>query len=352
MRKVFGIVALSLGLVLVAAAALVSWVIAPKLTVLPADTDTQRVYAGNAVTLVNPTSLTGTTFGPGVLHDVAVTVIHYTKVLRTDGDSALVSDARSLHVPGFTIADFDYRFSVDRTSMGPSDAFPSAPPHEGVTFNFPLDTQKHDYTGWVADTQSTTHLEYVSEGSRGGEDAYIFKTAVPTTEIRDPQLLAVLPKTLTKEQILELTPSLGLTTEQLLANQKILDRLPDPVPVTYTYSLEATYFVEPVTGIILDTTRHETRTAAFVDGDDLIPATPVMDMTYQAQPTTLAQAVEDARDSSAQIHLIRTTIPWVALISGIVLMLIGAGLLLFRRRPTGIASAGVSGETRAPVSHG
>src|SRR3954452_7870147 len=152
MRKVLGIISLSLGLVLVAAAALVSWVIAPKLTVLPSDTNTLRVYGGNAAMLVNPTSLSGTTYGPGVLRDVPVTLWHHTKIVRTDGNDAVVDDERSVHISGFTVADFTYQFAVDRKSMGASNAFPSVPPHVGLTFNWPIGTQKHDYTGWVADT--------------------------------------------------------------------------------------------------------------------------------------------------------------------------------------------------------
>jgi hypothetical protein len=115
---------------------------------------------------------------------------------------------------------------------------------------------------------------------------------------------------------------------------KVLDRLPDPVPMAYTYSLEATYWVAPATGVVVDTTHHEVRTANFVDGDTLVPATPIMDMTYQATPTTLSGAVTDARDGAAKLRLIRTTLPAAALISGIALMLVGLTLLGFgRRRP-------------------
>jgi hypothetical protein len=332
MRKVFGIAALSLGLALVVGAALVSWVIAPRLTVLPGDTNALRVYGGQASIMVNPTSLTGTTFGPGILRNVPVELWHHTQVTKTDGDAALVSDGRSVRMAGFTIADLEYLFGVDRTTMQADDSFPEAPPHEGLTFNWPIGTEQHDYTGWVVDVQRTTHMNYVGEGTRGGLPVYIFQTKVPTSEIRDPQLLELLPPTLTKEQVLELTPSLQLPTEKLLELQKVLDRLPDPVPMKYTYSLEATYWIAPDTGIVIDSKRHEVRTANFVDGDKLVPATPIMDMSYQATPTSLAAAVQDARDGADQIHLIRTTVPTVALISGIVLCVIGVVLLVWRRR--------------------
>ena len=353
MRKVFGIVALSLGLLLVAAAALVSLVVAPKMTVLPADTNTLRVFAGNAAILANPTSLTGTTYGPGLMRNVPITLWHSDTVTRTSGSDALVVDKRSVHANGYTVADFTYRFGVDRTSMEASGDFRGVPAHEGLTFNWPIGTQKQDYTGWVVDTQSTTNLRYVGEGSRGGVDAYVFKTSLPPTTIRDPQLLAMLPSTMTKQQILDLTPSLQLTTDQLLKKQAVLDGLPDPVPMAYTYSVKATFWVAPDTGIVLDAAQHEVRASHFVDGDKLLPAATVMDMTYQATPSTLAAAAQDARDGAAKIHLIRTTVPWIALISGIVLTVVGIVLLAVRRRRPPVAPvAPVTAEPRVPVSVG
>jgi hypothetical protein len=333
MRKVFGFVTLSIGLLLVAAAALVSWVVAPRMAMLPGDTDVVRVYAGTASVLVNPTSLTGTTFGPGLLRDVPITLRHHTRVLQTDGDTALVSDQRAVDIPGFNIADFTYRFAVDRESMLPAAGFGAAP-HTGLTFNWPMNAQRHDYQGWVVDTQSPTTLQYVGEGTRGGVDTYIYRTTVTDTVIRDPQLLTMLPPTMTKQQILALTPSLQLSERRLMAMSKVLDRLPNPVPMRYTYRLEATYWIAPDTGIVVDTTHHEVRTANFVDGSRLIPATPIMDMTYQATPATLAAAATDARDGAAALRLIRTTVPLVALFVGVLLSVVGTGLIASTtRRP-------------------
>jgi hypothetical protein len=327
MRKVLGGVTSGLGVVLVVAAALVSWVVAPRLAMLPGDTDVLRVYDGTAAVMVNPTSLTGTTFGPGLLRDVPITLRHHTTVVQTDGDKAVVSDQRAVDIPGYTVADFTYRFAVDRTSMGPVTGFADVPAHQGLTFNWPMGAERHDYTGWVVDTQAPTTITYVGEASRGGIDTYVYKTSVPDTVIRDPQLLEVLPPTMTKEQILQLTPSLGLSEEQLTATAKVLDRLPDPVPMQYTYRVEATYWIAPETGIVVDTVHHEVRTANFVDGDTLVPATPIMDMTYQATPTTLAAAAGDAADGAAMLKLIRTTVPLVALVAGVLLSMFGVALL-------------------------
>ena len=339
MRKIFGAATLGLGIVLVVAAMLVSWVVAPRMAQLPDDTDTVRVYAGTASVMVNPTTLTGTTFGPGVLRDVPITLRHHTKVVETDGSKALVSDQRAVDVPGFTVADFTYRFGVDRSSMRPASGFSGVPAHQGLTFNWPIGTHRHDYVGWVVDAQAPTTLQYVGEGTRGGVDTYIYRTTVAPTVIRDPELLSVLPATMTKAQILRLTPSLQLPEDQLLQMSKVLDRLPNPVPMAYTYSLEATYWIAPATGIVVDTIHHEVRTANFVDGSELIPAAPVMDMTYQATPGTLAAAATDARDGASALRRIRTTVPLVALIVGVLLSVIGTGVLATTRRRPAVPSS-------------
>jgi hypothetical protein len=78
-----------------------------------------------------------------------------------------------------------------------------------------------------------------------------------------------------------------------------------------------------------------------------------MDMTYQATPDTLAAAAQDARDGAAKMHLIRTTVPWVALLSGVALTILGIALLVRRRRPRiPDTPAELTDETRTPVSIG
>jgi hypothetical protein len=339
MRKVLGYSTTGLGLALIVAAILVSWVVAPRMAMLPGDTDVLRVYGGTASVLVNPTSLTGTTFGPGILRDVPITVRHHTEVARTDGQDALVHDQRAIDMTSFNVADFTYTFAVDRKNMGPAEAF-GAPPHQGLTFNWPMDTMRHDYTGWVVDSQESTPVHYVGEGTRGGADTYMFTAHVPESVIRDPHLLAILPATMTKQQIMDLTPSLQLSEEQLLSTSKLLNGLPDPVPMSYTYREDATYWVDPETGIVIDAMKHEVRTANFVVGDRLVPATPIMDMTYQATPTTLAAAVQDAKDGAAQLRLIRTTLPLVALIVGVVLSMLGVAVLAGAFRKPHVPASG------------
>src|SRR3954453_11280300 len=124
MRRVFGAVAAVLGVLLVVGAGVIHWAVAPSLAQLPGDTNTTRLYPGQAASLVNPTYATDVPSGPGVLHNVAIAIRHTTRVLDTTGSDALVSDKRIVTIPGFLVADLGYRYSVDRKSFEATGAFP------------------------------------------------------------------------------------------------------------------------------------------------------------------------------------------------------------------------------------
>src|SRR3954454_9465061 len=104
MRRVFGAVAAVLGVLLVVGAGVNHWAVAPSLAQLPGDTNTIRLYAGQASSLVNPTFATDVPSGPAVLHAVGVAIRHTTSVLDTEGNDALVADRRVVTMPGYLVA--------------------------------------------------------------------------------------------------------------------------------------------------------------------------------------------------------------------------------------------------------
>lgn len=328
------IVMVVVGIVLVAGAGIVRWAVAPALTVLPGDLNTSRTYTGVATTLANPAWLAGSRTVPALLRNVPVTVVHTDKVLATNGDNALVADRRLLTVPGFTLADLNDRYAVNRTDFGPGSAsgFTGVTTQRGLTFNWPIGTNKHNYTGWVSDTRQTATLRYAGETTRGGVDTYVFKADVPPTRIVDPQLTKLLPSSMPKAELMTMVPSLGLSTAQLTDMSKTLASLPDPVPFAYTYQASNTYWVAPRTGVVVDISYHEVRSVAFAVGPLLIPVAPVMDMTYTSTPLTLSAAAQDARDNASSMDMIESTLPLWLLLGGLVLIVAGGTVLATRRR--------------------
>lgn len=340
MRKWISLAAIVVGVVLIAGAGVTRWFVAPKLAVLPADTDTTRTYAGTATTLFNADALTSPDAGPVLLHHVPVTLTHRTRVLETNGDNALVADSGTVVAGGSPVGGFDYRYAVDRTGMGPGRGFTGVVDQSGITFNFPIHTARHDYPGWVPDTGSTVPLTFEGTATHAGIQTYVFSTHSKPTLITDPETLRALPAALSKQTVITLAGSLGLSPGTLGALNQMLPTLADPVPFSYTYQTVATYWVEPTTGEIVDLRERDVRTLALRLGNQLVPVTPVLDMTYTSTPSDLSAAVDQARHDAAQVDLVYRTLPLTALIAGVVLLLGGAFASYLARRVPAAATSG------------
>lgn len=332
MRRFFGYTSVALGVVLLILAGVTRWVIAPALTVLPSDTNTTRVYTGTINSVVNPTLLTGTLFGPAILRDLPATVVHSVKVTKTSGDNALVTDRRVVTSSGSRIANVTHRYAVDRKTLGAGSGFGGVTRQTGLTFNWPLGTQPHDYAGWVADTQKPTTLHYAGQTTRGGVKTYVYDATVPPTRITDPQMLSLLPPSMTKATLTSVAPSLQLSTKALTQLSSTLAALPDPVPLVYTFSANSRYWIAPATGIVVDVVSREIRTTNVVVGGRLVPVSPVLDFSFVSPKATLNAAADDARDGAGKINLVHVVLPGVALGVGLALMVTGSLLLVFDRR--------------------
>ena len=331
MRRISWFIGLVIGVLLIAAAPVVRWGVAPAVTKLPGNTDTIRTYTGTAATVINPSLLTGTLFGPALLHNQPVTVIHHVKVLKTTGNNALVTENKKVTLQNHAIADVTHRYAVDRKTIDRGSGFSDVTAQTGVTFNWPIHTKKQNYTGWVSDTQQTTQLVYSGEATRGGVKTYVFKATVPPTRLTDPAELNGLPASLSKATLNTMTPSLGLTIDQLKALSTTLSKLPDPVPFGYLFSATSTYYVAPDSGVVVDVQSHEVRTSGFIVAGQVVAVGPVLDFSYTAPELTLKAAADDAKDKASQMRLISTTIPLVSLIAGIVLVAALVGETLIRR---------------------
>lgn len=339
MRKAVSVAGIVLGLLLIVAAAATRYVVAPAAAVLPSDTDTTRTYSGTAAVLLNPAALTAPGSGPVRLSNVPITVVHHTKVLGAKSGSALVSDAKAVQVGGKPVATVDYRYAVDRSDLGPGSGYSGVVAQRGLTFNWPIDTGQQDYTGWVADTHKTTALHYSGKAKRGGISTYVFKTSTEALPIADDQVLSTLPKGLPKATLTKLAAGLNLTPAQLSTFQAVLPSLPEPVPFSYTYQVTATYWVAPVSGVVVDLDQHEVRTLNISLGGASVPVTSVSDITFTSPASTLKAAAKDAGDARTAIGLVSRTLPLALLVAGGVLL--GLGLIgVVRGRRSAAQGAG------------
>ena len=338
-RAVLGSVLAVVGVLLMAGAAVLHYVIVPGQAKLPADTNETRNYEGTANVLVNPQALAAGDRARGILTDVPVKATRTVQVQATTGSAAQVSDKRSLTTAsGQAIGGTSTTYAVDRTSLEATNSHPSdwsVQNAQGLTVSFPIPSKQQDYTGWVAETQTTTPLKYTRQETRNGINTYVYQATVNPAPIKDKQVLGALPSTL-PVNVLQTLP----IPDQLKAGlAQALPRLGNPVQLAYTYSAAATYWVEPTTGRIVDVQRDERRQAglAALPGGPGIPVYDVITRTTQASVT---DAVNEAKSDANKINGYGKTLPLILGSVGVVLLIGGVLVAVTgRRRPPAVPPA-------------
>ncbi len=124
---------------------------------------------------------------------------------------------------------------------------------------------------------------------------------------------------------------------------QLFAKLPDPVPLGYYYGYDGTYWIDPATGIIVDVEKTEKRSVSL--SPDLLEGTPlallpeeqmaalrvpVSDFKYTATDASVEDAKADAEDAGSKLQLYGTTLPWIGIVAGAVLLVVG--LVLMRRK--------------------
>jgi len=342
------------GLVLVVAGLVVMLAIAPGMKKLPTDTNITRTYQGTMPVLFDPRTFKFT-------HDLPIAITRHFAVTQTSGNVALVKEERTMTSGGQAIQQVVNDYAVDRTTMLASptypDAWKSTPgfwPREGVVLSWPIGTKQQDYTGWSDDYRSTVPLKFagVVTNPRSGTKTYLFTSSSGPRPIADAEVQALgLPTTLPKKLLTALVGQANLPplVAQLLPS--LLKSIPgDSVPLGYTYAYEGKYWIDPTTGIMIDTQKHELRKVGIADSVAaktplaLLPESqkdqmrvPVSDYTYTTTDASVQDAKKEAKDKGGKLTLYGTTLPWIVIIVGAVLLVVGVVILV--RKPKGAPAA-------------
>lgn len=354
-RKTIGGLLLLLGLVLIAAGLVVMLVIVPGMKQFPEDVDTTRQYAGTMPVLLNPASME-------FMADVPVDLERHFETEEVDGDLALVLEEQTLSTQSQPLTQFTKRHVIDRKTMEFVTDIPEKwagkeglIPRGGLVLGWPIDTEKKDYEGWSDDYMAKVPLVYdsVVEHPRAEIETYLFTSESGPQPIV-PQAVAAmgLPTELTHEQLAGLVGGLDINPMIAQALPLLISQAewPDPVPLSYVYEYTGEYWIEPATGVLIDTHKVEIRKAGFsdelmaslaaqienlpIDVDpavvaEFLPVT-VFHLDYQATDESVQDAKDDALDAKDQLTLFGTTLPIAAIVIGLLLGLVGA--VLFMRK--------------------
>ena len=177
------------------------------------------------------------------------------------------------------------RFATDRkTGESVNDAKyigADATPHKGLVNKFPFDVEKKTYEIWDTTVGDAVPAKYAGTTSLQGLDVYKF------------------------------------TTDASAENAEIL---PD---IQGTYKDQATWYVDPVTGSIVNKTEHQER---YIGTDQM-----VLNLDVAFTDSELKQKVDDAKSNGNLLQIVTVTGPIVSYILG-ALILVGVFFLSRRRR--------------------
>ncbi len=347
MRKFFGWLCLLLGLLLVAGGLVVKLAILPALAVWPNDVDSTRTYDGTLVTMLNAQALASGDMANLFLENVPVSVDRHVTTEQVDGLKALVREVATMYAlnadgtRGDVIQGSDDWYTIDRRTTEHIPNFTDntmvREERQGLVIGFPIGTEKRGYQGWTDDYQalSTTVFQRVEEHE--GITTYYFTSSSGPKPILDPAMLAMFPESMPKAVVASLAPQLGVSDELMAQFTMLLPALPDPIPFTYLYEYATEYWVEPTTGMLIDYTKDESRILALqvdpsVVAMGMVPVGEVFHLIYEQSDQSIADAREEAEDNKAMINLFGMIIPYAAIGAGALLVLVGGGLLLVRRR--------------------
>jgi len=334
-----------LGVLLLASAGVVRFVVLPAVAKMPANSNTTNVYAGTARVLLNEAALAPGSKAPLLLYNLPLRINETVRVLKANGSAAVVDYRTTETAAGKSLPVMDDRYVVNRTTMAPSTSlsWPGLIATRGLTISFPIGTLQQNYTGWVQDTGRTTPLVFagtasgVTLGTRSyafGFQADVFQQKTPAAPITDRQELAALPSGIPKSEIPQLVSRLHLPTSEISRFASAFAKFPSMVPLEYTYAATYTYWVAPRDGVVVDLQATETRAVEFPASvlGVAVPIATVSEFVYTDTPGTLQARILEAKNDSSALTLAGTTVPLSALIVGFVLLVTA---VLLRRRGEG-----------------
>ncbi|WP_283138407.1 DUF3068 domain-containing protein [Rhizohabitans arisaemae] len=173
---------------------------------------------------------------------------------------------------------------------------------EGQTYLFPFGTEKRTYPVFNSIAGKALDAKFVGEENLKGLDTYKFEQVIDPTAIARPSVPAAV---------------FGLKT-------------PGDISAERVYEGVNTYWVEPVSGVIVRQEHRRDEVLGSTDGTYKVVA---FEAVVDTESKSVDELIDRAQAAKSQIQLVRTTIPLIALILGILLLVAGA-LTLRGRTPT------------------
>jgi hypothetical protein len=203
------------------------------------------------------------------------------------------------------------RVAMDRVTGESKHCCGEQPPHSGLTFKFPFNTQKRTYSFWDTTAKQAFPATFTGTERINGLLTYRFEQRFDNVRLQTVEVSGA------------------------QAHQPGVET----VPATVIYGNVKTLWVEPRTGIIIKGGQDVSEVLQTDDGQQLFTVVKA-DLVYDAN--TVNGNVDDARSAIGQLRAIQWTLPIGALVLGVIAILVG--VMLIGSHPSGRHLAGPSQE--------
>lgn len=186
--------------------------------------------------------------------------------------------------------------------------------HKGLTYKFPFHTEKKTYTYWDNTAKNSYPIRYLGTEKIKGLDAYKFQMTV------DPVQTMIMD-----------------FPGQLLGGEAV------PVKAPRFYANTRTLWVEPTTGLIVRGKEEQRHTLRNEVGEDKVT---LLEADLEWNDKTITQQSDRAKDALSSYRAVVVTVPIAAVTLGLLLIL--GGVLVLRRNRRTTAGSRAEQDDRAP----
>lgn len=319
----------ALGVLLIAAAAVLHWVVIPKISKLPADMNGTVSMEGVA-TVLNPEALQTGDFPNLFLRDVPASATQHVYVSETAGDTAVIHSGITIAGQNGNDIKTDHVFAIDRVTLEPTDA-PAGievEPHDGVTLGIGPNADPNEQRRFYDPATGRSYpMNYVETTEISGREAQRYTVEAVGT-IVDPAILAAMPPVLPAEAVAGLSTQLPPADAAKIG--AALPNLPPVVPMTYLQDTTFDIAFDTSLGSPLTVNFDQTITAAVDVGGETVAILPVMQITASPTAESLQEAVDTASTASTLQTVFSVVVPIALTVLGLILIVIA----FLRRTPT------------------
>jgi hypothetical protein len=321
----------AVGVVLIALALVIEFVVVPIATQLPGSTNLPVTYSGTG-TLLNSAALQSGDTSHVIASNVPITVDRQVKVTSVHGGTAIVADDLTIHAGSQTLPS-DHTYALDRTTLegaAPPTGIAVEPSAGALSSAFPIGPQASSgaYRFYDSTTRNIVPVSYAGHATREGRPVNVY-TISSVGPVKDPGLLKMLPPSLPKKLLGSLAPLLPAAARAEIT-PATLAALPDPVPLSYTGTTHIAAYVDEQTGVPIDETISEQVVVNVAAGARTLSLIPVLALDFHVTPASMQYLAHKAQTSGELLTVIEVIVPIVLGVIGAILVVVA---ILRRRRP-------------------